>query len=104
MEKFKEQIVVETLTLTLDCDITRIVDLDGTNDPAEIHVWLDDVDIKNLTADNNYRNIAEQMALVSSAVRPKVDEIAGSYDIEITCECFGVANGKMYILYFGVCK
>lgn len=102
MKEIKEHIVIDNLSL--DCDIRRIVDLDGTNDPSEIHVWLDEIDLQNLTNDNNYRNITEQMALVSSTVKPKVVDIAGLYDIEITCECFGVANGKMYILYFGIYK
>ena len=97
MKEIKEQIVIDNITL--DCDI-NIVDPD-TNEPSEIHVWFDDDDIMCLTTDE-YHSITEQMALISSAVRPKVGHICYHRGIKITCECFGVANGKMYILYFGI--
>ena len=97
MKAIKEQIVIDNFTL--DCDID-IVDPD-TNEPSEIHVWLDDNDIMNLTTDNEYHNITEQMALISSAVRPRVKNVCFHHGVAITCECFGVVNGKMYILYFG---
>lgn len=98
MKEIKEQIVIDHLIL--DCDIS-LVDPD-TNEPSEVHVWLDETAIMYLTTDNNYHNITEQMALVSSEVRRRVNHICYNHGITITCECFGVANGKMYILYF--CK
>lgn len=98
MKQIKEQLVIDNFTL--DCDI-NIVDPD-TNEPSEIHVWLDDDSIMCLTVDNDYHNITEQMALISSEVRHRVKHICYHHGIRITCECFGVANGKMYILYFGI--
>lgn len=99
-KKFKEQIVV--YSINLECDI-NIVDPD-TNDPSEICIWLDDTDITNITNDNEYHNVTEQMALISSAVRGRVSHLCYHHGIEITCECFGVKDGRMYILYFGICK
>lgn len=90
MNKIKEQIIIDNFTL--DCNI-NIVDPD-TDAPSEIHVWLDDNDIMLLTEDNDYHNITEQMALISSTVKPGVKNVCRRHGINITCECFGVTNGK----------
>lgn len=95
--RYREQLEIYDLNTALDVDITI------TGYPAGIRVWMNDSDIQNLTANNNYRDVTEQMALVSSAIRKKVSNIAGLYDIEITNERFGVSKGMMYILYYGVC-
>lgn len=94
--RYREQLEIYDLNTALDVDITI------TGYTAGIRVWMNDSDIQNLTANNNYRDVTKRMALVSSAIRKKVSNIAGLYDIEITNECFGVSKGMMYILYYGV--
>ena len=70
-------------------------------DACEMHIYFNGKSIANLCEANNYANIVEQMALLKSKVWHRVTAIGLQYNTAFgDNECFGISDGKLYLIFF----
>jgi hypothetical protein len=75
---------------------------DDNGDACELHIFLKENSIIRLCAGDAMTSIVEQMALLKSKLVRRVHAIGLQYDVVFgDNECFGVVDGKLYLMFFG---